>query len=361
MPVWVGGVRTWIPWTHGRLQWATGYGAGIESPGWYEQLWRFRHQAVAHWMARVARLLREQDLDVSSAQVIESLRLFETLAALRDRPVPRLPELIESIQSVLLLADTAPLWLIQDQLVVGETLESVPEEAPLIPLQKDLAAWQKRWRLKPDVAQRTFDLDLRQETDRERSILLHRLRVLGVSWGHPQRTYGKSRTFHEAWTMQWQPELTLAVISAGVWDHTIEKAANTCASHSASQAKSLPELTALLETTLKAVLQEAVPVLMQRLQAESAVTADLTHLMGAISALARLQRYRDVRSTDQSLVGGIIGGLLTRIAIGLPRACSSLDDRAAATMRQHIGEPKLPSIYWKTRSGPKHGRKRCSA
>ena len=31
---------TWVPWTYGRLAYHSGYGAGIESPGWYEHLWQ---------------------------------------------------------------------------------------------------------------------------------------------------------------------------------------------------------------------------------------------------------------------------------------------------------------------------------
>src|SRR5207249_7899054 len=29
----------WVPWTYERLASESGYGAGIESPGWYEHLW----------------------------------------------------------------------------------------------------------------------------------------------------------------------------------------------------------------------------------------------------------------------------------------------------------------------------------
>ena len=29
---------TWVPWTYGRLCFASGYGTGIESPGWYHHL-----------------------------------------------------------------------------------------------------------------------------------------------------------------------------------------------------------------------------------------------------------------------------------------------------------------------------------
>jgi hypothetical protein len=30
---------TWVPWTYGRLSYSSGYGAGVESPGWYHHLW----------------------------------------------------------------------------------------------------------------------------------------------------------------------------------------------------------------------------------------------------------------------------------------------------------------------------------
>ena len=33
---------TWVPWTHSRLAFRSGYGAGVESPGWYEHLFTAR-------------------------------------------------------------------------------------------------------------------------------------------------------------------------------------------------------------------------------------------------------------------------------------------------------------------------------
>src|SRR5262245_66631624 len=90
-------------------------------------------------MARVARLMREEDLDVSSAHVIEAVRLAETLAALRDRPLPGLSELNEATRSVFCFGNDLPLQLIYEKLIVGETLGAVPEETPLAPLQQDLA------------------------------------------------------------------------------------------------------------------------------------------------------------------------------------------------------------------------------
>src|SRR5262249_61445994 len=52
---------TWIPWTYGRLSYRSGYGAGVESPGWYHHLWTARDSVPIRLMARVARLLRQAE------------------------------------------------------------------------------------------------------------------------------------------------------------------------------------------------------------------------------------------------------------------------------------------------------------
>ena len=207
---------TWTPWTYGRLSYRSGYGAGVESPGWYHHLWTARDGAPIRWMTRVARLLREEDLDVSSAHVIEAVRLAETLAALRDRPLPGLSELNEATQSVFCFGADLPLRLIHEKLIVGEALGGVPEETPLAPLQQDLAREQKRLRLPPEALERALDLDLRKPNDLDRSRPLHRLLLLGVRWGDPQEAGGKG-TFHEIWRLRWQPEFVVALIEAGVW------------------------------------------------------------------------------------------------------------------------------------------------
>ena len=66
---------TWIPWTHARLAYSSGYGAGITSPGWYHHLWTAPDRPITRWLARVAQSLRNRDLVVSSAHVIEAVRL----------------------------------------------------------------------------------------------------------------------------------------------------------------------------------------------------------------------------------------------------------------------------------------------
>jgi hypothetical protein len=326
---------TWIPWTYGRLSYRSGYGAGVESPGWYHHLWTSRDGVPIRWMTRVARLMREEDLDVSSAHVIEAVRLAETLAALRDRPLPGLPELNEATQSVFCFGNDLPLRLIHEKLIVGETLGSVPEETPLAPLQQDLAREQKRLRLPAEALERSLDLDLRKPNDLDRSRLLHRLSLLGVRWGERRRAGGKG-TFHEIWRLRWDPEFVVELIEAGVWGNTIYGAATAFARDAADRANDLPALTKLLDQSLLADLPGAVSHVMTRLQAEAAVASDVAHLMDALPPLADVQRYGNVRGTDAAMVGEVVAGLVARVCIGLPGACASLNDEAAAAMFDRV-------------------------
>lgn len=339
---------TWIPWTYSRLAFASGYGAGVESPGWYDFLWQFQAATAplrassstalsVQWLTSVARLLRGEDLDASSASVIEAVRLAESLAALRGRPLPGLPELNEATQTVLCFGDALPLQLISEKLIVSERLGTVPDSTPMVPLAQDLTREQKRLRLAPEAAQRVLDLDLRKPNDLDRSRLLHRLNLLGLAWGKAERGSRRQQgTFHEHWRVQWQPEFAVALIEAGLWGNTIPTAAAAKVRHDTDHAADLPALTALLDATLLADLPGAAAHLMTRLQAVAAVASDVGHLMGALPPLANILRYGNVRQTDATMVTQVVDGLVVRICIGLPGACGSLNDEAAEAMFTHL-------------------------
>lgn len=330
---------TWIPWTYARLSRESGYGAGITSPGWYEHLWkssRLKHsQSAVRWLTSVARLLRKEDLDASSASVIEAVRLAEALAAVRDAPMPGLDELTEATRTVLCFGDDRPLKLIYRKLIVSDRLGKVPPETPLIPLQQNLHRLQKRLRLKPTAEEKLLTLDLRKDLDLARSHLIHRLRLLDIRWGFPQKVSGNG-TFKEAWKLSWQPDLSLAIIEAGRWGNTIETAAGASVIYTANEASSLPELTQLLDKVLLANLPKAIAHLLQQLQFAAAIASDIAHLMDALPPLANILRYRDVRQTNTSLVTTIVDNLVARICIGLPGACASLDDDAATQMLSRL-------------------------
>ena len=329
---------SWVPWTHGRLQKVSGYGAGIESPGWYAHLWAAPEEPAIPWVAKVAHLLRGEDLDASPAQVVETVRLAETLASLRGRRLTGLAELNDAVETVLLFGDRTPLKLIEQKLIVGETLGTVPPEVSTVPLQRDLEAQQKRLRIKPEAAFRMLNLDLRKELDRGRSQLLHRMQLLNVNWGWPLQVGGKLGTFHEAWELEWKPEFSIEIITAARWGNTVETAAAERARVAAMEATQLPQVTALLEPVLKAGLPDAAPAVLLRLRDVAALAPDVVELLKAVPPMVRITRYGDVRQTDRELVGQVAAELIARACVGLPVACGSLDDDAARAMKNAVAD-----------------------
>ncbi|MFG2533893.1 DUF5682 family protein [Streptomyces sp. NPDC048511] len=327
---------TWVPWTHRRLARHSGYGAGIESPGWYAHLFGAPDRPVERWMTKVAGLLRDSDRPVSAADVIEAVRLAGTLAALRGRPAVGLAEATDAVRAVMCEGSDVPLALVRDRLVVGEVLGEVPDTAPAVPLQRDLDRQQRTLRLRPEAERRELDLDLRKDTDAARSRLLHRLRLLGVHWGEPAAGRSSTGTFRESWRLRWEPELFVRTAEAGVWGTTVLGAATARAESDAVSSSSLAGVTALAEQCLLAGLTEALPVVMRALSDRAALDTDVGHLADALPALARSLRYGDVRSTDTAALGEVAAGLAERVCVGLPPACTDLDADAAEEAHRRV-------------------------
>ncbi|WP_371784603.1 DUF5682 family protein [Streptosporangium subroseum] len=393
---------TWVPWTYGRLAAWSGYGAGVTSPGWYHHLFAAPDRPVERWLTEAARVLRDEDLPVSSAHVIEAVRLAESLAVLRGRPLAGLEEVTEAVRAVLCEGDDLPVELIQRHMVVGERLGHVPDATPMVPLQRHLREEQRRVKLKPEASGREHDLDLRKPLDLERSRLLHRLRLLGVDWGTPQESRSKG-TFRESWTLAWRPEFDIELIEASAWGTTVSAASAAKVRDLADGGQgpgsatrggsgtpgtggpgggtpgpggpgagtpgmapgvpapgaggtgpgapgasgggprggapagvTLAGLTGLVERCLLADLPDALPYVLDALSARAALDSDVTHLMAALPAMVRAQRYGDVRGTPAAGLTTIVDALLTRICVGLGGAVTGLDDDAARDLLRHI-------------------------
>lgn len=174
---------TWTPWSDRHLAFASGYGAGVPSPGWYRFIWRHAGDAgdlTANWQSRVARLLRGEGLPASTAAIIEAVRLSTSLAALRGRAWPGLTEMNDASLAVICGGDPLPLQLINERLVIGSVVGEVAEEVPQPPLQADLSKQLKKMRLSLETSVSELSLDLRSDVGIAKSVLFNRLGLLGI-------------------------------------------------------------------------------------------------------------------------------------------------------------------------------------
>jgi hypothetical protein len=337
---------TWAPWTSARLAYASGYGAGVESPGWYQHLfdtWAAgdatpeatvaEHEVSSSWLVRVARTLRDERLDAAPASVVDAVRLAESLAAVRGRPSVGLDELTDATRAVLCDGSDLPLAVIAKRLVVGEDLGTVPASTPMVPLAADLAATQRSLRLKPSATATTIQVDLRTDAQRARSVLLHRLLALGVPWGTPAEGTRTTGTFKEVWDLVWEPELSVALIEASLYGTTVLDATQARVRELADEATSLGALGALVETCLVAELPEALLRVVDALAERTAHQHDVRALLATVEPLARTVRYGNVRRTDTGRVDHLLTTVLARARVGLRAGCQALDDDLAQQTR----------------------------
>src|SRR3954454_9815133 len=324
---------TWVPWTYGLLARESGYGAGVDSPAWYDQLFDSAEHPVARWLSRAARLLRAQGLDASAAQVVDATRLAGALAGIRDRPLAGLDELLDATRAVLCHGSDIPLAIVRDELAVGHRLGEVPESTPMVPLQQDVTRLQRRLRLKPDAQAKEIKLDLRRENDRERSRLLHRLNLLDEPWAEGVEARGIG-TFQEAFRLELHPRLLVDLIHAGPWGTTVEVAAAARARAEAGEQESIAALARLADRVLLADLPAALDDVLHALADKAALDRDTADLMGAVPPLAGILRYGDVRGSDTSAVASVLRGIVLRSAVGLPGAGAGADDEAGRPARE---------------------------
>jgi hypothetical protein len=319
---------TWIPWTNQRLTAASGYGAGIVSPGWSAHRWQHPDDDGTVWLTHVARVFRQKKWDTATAHVIESQRLARTLAYLRQRPSPTLAELDEATVSVMCMGDVARLDHVREALSVGYALGQVPDALPRLPLQVDFESQCKQARLPLTADKKDYELDLRKDLDLRRSILLHRLEVLDIKWG--RRTYARSKgTFREAWVLVWKAEMLVNLIEKGPLGNTVADAATRHLLDRAATATSIGPLAELIGQAIPAELFEAVEPLLRRLHELAVASADVLDLMAALVPMIEVSRYGNVRKSDLTALTTLAEGLLIRICVGLPYVVGSLDDDTA--------------------------------
>jgi hypothetical protein len=327
---------TWVPWTYQRLSLTSGYGAGITSPGWYHHIWQHPSDNGTRWMAKVAQLFRNKQMDTSVANVIEAVRLAESLASLRNISKVGLQEVNEATLSILCGGEPFMMSLVENELIISNRIGQVPINIPKPPLQLDIEKQQKKLRLPATADWKDYILDLRKENDLERSIFLHRLLALQINWGVQSAVTSKG-TFKEQWRLQWDPNFSIEVIEKGSWGNSTKEAAEKFVIHEAAQAKSLTAVTELLQKTLPAELPLAINSLINSINNLAAASNDVIQLIQAVVPLVNIARYGNVRKTDADIVEHIVQSMITRICIGLPAACTGIDDDAAANLLQLFG------------------------
>jgi len=329
---------TWAPWTSPRLARATGYGAGVAAPLWYDHIWEngTGSAADALWVAGMAQTLRAEGFDASTASLIETVRLTRSLAAVRDRPSPGFEEMRDATISTLMMGEPLQWRIIENRLLLGAQVGEIPSNLPLAPLLEDLQKQQKKLGMKPEALERELALDLRTQSGLNRSTLLHRLIALDVPWGK-QVDAGRSRgTFREKWILAWDAEFAVRLVEHLVYGPTIEAAAAGRLSEDILSETKLAEMAEHVRKALIAQLPEVATLGIERLDALAAQTDDCGLMLAALQPIVEILRYGTARDMALDRMEALLDRLITQSALSLPRACRALDSEEAERLRTLI-------------------------
>lgn len=331
---------TWIPWTSPRLASSTGYGAGVSAPMWYQHLWQQRAnpKALEYWLAHVARTLRDEGQIVSTASVIEAVRLSKSLAAVRSRPAPGFEEIREAVVACLCFGESLIWQQLEEKLLLGNQVGVIPDNAPLFPLLEDLQRLQKKNKLKPEALERELALDLRSTAGLGKSVLLHRLNILGVPWGKLVDAGSSRGTFRERWLLRWEPEYAVRLAEHLVFGSTIEQAANNKLSESLANENHLGKLADTVQLCLESQLNKAAEIGLARLNDRAAHTSDALELLNSLSPLVNISRYGTAREMSLGHIDELINRLAIQAALALPYACRNINDEESSHFRHSINK-----------------------
>lgn len=332
----------WVPWTYERLSRASGYGAGVKAPFWYALLFEERSDVATKWMVKAAQLMREKDGFVSAAHAVEASGLANTLAIMRGIPVPGLRELKEAVLAVLCEGKASRMEAIEKRLVIGDVLGKICKKAPVLPLQKDLESQVKQSRLSKEyenAGEHFKEFDLRKDTNLNGSILLRRLRLLGLFWGIPMGLEGNPLgSFKERWKLKWEPDYAALLIKASPLGSTIKEAALGKVEQLVTQTKDLKTLVMLVADCLHADLGSAIQKLGSRIETLAVATDDIRVLLETFPSLVNAYRYGSTRKIDVLSIEILITAYISRILTGLPEACVGLSEEQSREVSKYLQE-----------------------
>nr|WP_250808302.1 DUF5682 family protein [Neorhizobium tomejilense] len=328
---------TWSPWSDGRLSVASGYGAGVVSPGWYRHLWSLYSKGghdgaetfAAVWQAKTAALMRDKGYLSSTASAIEAARLALGLASVRGLSLPGVTEMRDASLAALCHGDEAAFGTIENALYIGSTIGEIDPSIPLMPLARDFELWCRKTRMKPTQDQTELKLDLRTEVGLARSTLLHRLSRINVRWGTLVEAEAGRGTFREIWKLMWSPEMTVKLAEAVVWGLTIEQAAVGAIVEQAKSTAGVADLAQLVRDALISDLPDAATLCIGLMQAAAVQANDITDLMTAVVPLARIARYGTSRKLPEDALRALISALGSEINAGVRTGSHQLDDETA--------------------------------
>ncbi len=337
--------HTLMPYSYYRLSTRAGYGAGNKAPAYYALLWEGLNRdepmyAVYSYLIRLAEYQRDKGNPVSSASVIEAVRLAMSLAQLRGGTIASLRDLRDAAQTCLGEGSVSNIILATADTEIGTVIGALPDGVSRTSVQEDFYRQLKDLKLEKyrDITAQDLMLDLRENRrvssekaafmDLHRSFFLHRLRVINVSFAQQQAVSQDNATWSEHWVARWTPEAEIELVESALKGDTIEGAASFAMKERVENADKIGEIALVIEDACYCGMERAVGYATAALQGMAVDAVSVEELAKTAQRLSVVIQYGNIRRIDAKPLEPILQQLFYRACLILEAACVC-DDAAS--------------------------------
>jgi hypothetical protein len=345
---------TLMPYSYFKLSSQSGYGAGNHAPAYFELLWQALDQEAfsdlpLRYLSLVARNMREAGTHRSTAEVIDGVRLAQTLSALKNGLAPTLADLRDAAVTLLGHGELSSVKEALARVDVGTAIGELPQGVSQTSIQDDFESELQRLKLQKykTTVKQEITLDLRENRqaktdeaaflDLERSGFFHRLRVLEIGFAQPVATHQQSTTWAERWNLQWSPESEITLVEAVLLGETVELATAYKFQTRLERCASIAEAAVLVRDACQCGLMQSMESARLRLQELTATSSEFAAIAHAVYQLGLVARYGDVRKFDPRPLLPLVDELFVQGALALVPA-AGCDNRAAKELLVAIDE-----------------------
>ncbi len=336
-------LHTLMPYSYYRLSSRSGYGAGNKAPAYYELIWdalncKEPRRAAYSYLSMIAEYNRKHGSHVSSAEVIEAVRLADSLAVLRGGKIPVLRDLRDAAMTCLGGGSFAGVSVAAADIEIGTKIGALPEGVSRTSIQDDFYRQMSVLKLEKyrSAVAEDLKLDLREDRraatekaaflDLNRSFFLHRLRVLGMGFAQKREVSQESATWAELWTLYWTPEAEISLVESALKGDTVELAAAFVFKERIDAAGGMSAVAEVIEDAFCCGMPSALSDAARALQGFAVDAASFEELANTARRLSTVIRYGDIRHIDSSGLVPILKQLYYRACLICPNQCGCDDD-----------------------------------
>jgi hypothetical protein len=308
---------TLMPYSFYRLSSRSGYGAGNHAPQYFQLMWQGLVKGdiarlPAEYLAKMVRYMRKSGTPRSAAEVIEGVRLANSLAGLHGDSAPALKDLRDAAMTCLGHGELAVVAEAMAAVEVGTAIGCLPEGVSRTSIQDDFYRELKRLKLEKyrSAVATDLELDLRENRrvktedaaylDLNRSFFLRRLKALTISFQKLKMGHQASATWSEDWVLQWTPEAEIQLVEATLLGETIEMAAAYAFKERLDRSEKIAEAAQIIREACECGMPGSMEYARGVLQKLAVDTGAFAEVAQATAELAIVISYGDIRKFDSS-------------------------------------------------------------